>query len=107
MELQIEQIISELSKIDNDSENLISSSDIEKDNYAKSIEQDKKQFDEELQKKLQSELAEYRKKLEAENNRVIQQMRTNTEGELEKLEAIFMEKHSKIAESIFDILTRE
>lgn len=35
MELQIEQIISELSKIDNASESIITSANVEKDDYAK------------------------------------------------------------------------
>lgn len=107
MELQIEQIISELSNIDNDSENIISSANAEKDNYSKGIEHDKKVFDDGLQKELESQLAKYSKKLETENNRIIQQMRSNADAELKKLEDIFMARHTEIAKSIFDKLTKE
>lgn len=107
MELQIEQIISELSKIDNASESIISSANVEKDNYAKKLEQEKKVFDTGLQKELEGQLAAYRKNLETENSKVIKQMRSNTETELKKLEDSYTANHTCIAASIFDRLTKE
>lgn len=107
MELQIEQIISELSKIDNASESIISSANVEKDNYAKKLEQEKEVFDTGLQKELERQLAEYSKSLETENSKVIKQMRSNTEAELKKLEDSYMANHTHIAASIFNKLTKE
>lgn len=107
MELQIEQIISELSKIDKASESIISSANVEKDDYAKKLEQEKQVFDTGLQKELERQLAEYSKILEMENSKVIKQMRSNTEAELKKLEDSYKANHTHIAKSIFNILTKE
>lgn len=107
MELQVEQVISELSKIDNATENVINSSTEEKDEYMKKIQQEKEAFDSNLDHKLQEHLNEYRQKLTQDNAQVLSNQRAETEDIINNLEASFKKMHTSIAMNILTELTKE
>ncbi len=107
MEYQVEQVISELSKIDNASESIITSADVEKENYAKEMNQKTLDFDGKLEEDTKRHLEEFKVKLQADNDKILKQMRTNTEKDLQKLETAFNANHTEMAQHIFAELIKE
>lgn len=106
MEYQVEQVISELSKIDNASESIITSTDVEKTNYAKEIDEKTILFEKNLEEDMRTSLEEYRNKLGQDNDKVLKQMRTNTEKDLEKIDSAYNKNHAELAKEIFNKLIK-
>lgn len=106
MEYQVEQVISELSKIDNASESIITSTDVEKTNYAKEIDEKTILFEKNLEEDMRISLEEYRNKLGQDNDKILKQMRTNTEKDLEKIDSAYNKNHAELAKEIFNKLIK-
>lgn len=107
MEYQIEHVISELAKIDNAAESIITSADVDKSNYASEIDKKTIEFDKQLEDNVKKSLDEFKGKLQSDNDRVLKQMRANTEIDLKKLEEAYNLNHTKMAQSIFADLIKE
>lgn len=107
MELQVNQVIEELSKIDDATENLILSADEEKREYAAIIESRKKEFEEALITKMNLSIDAYKTRVKAENEKVLKQYRQETESLLNKQEASYEKNHTQWAKNIFHSLIQE
>lgn len=107
MELQVEQVISELSKIHSATEKVINSAVNEKDDYAKEIEQKTKAFDDDLEKKLQNNLDQYKVQLKQDNDKILAGQLEDTKKLLANLDESFEKQHTSIAKNIFTEITRE
>lgn len=107
MELQVNQVIEELSKIDDATENLILSADEEKREYAATIESRKKEFEEALITKMNLSIDAYKTRVKAENEKVLKQYRQETESLLNKQEASYEKNHTQWAKNIFQSLIQE
>ncbi len=105
--MEIKQVISELSKIDNAGQSIITSAKSENDDYSLQIAREKEAFDRQLKKDLDEHLKSYSQKLESENTKIIGQLRSDTERQLSHLETMFENKHTQMATEIFNNLTEE
>ena len=107
MEYQVEQVISELAKIDNASESIITSTDVDKMNYAKEVESKTNEFDKQLDDDVNKSLDEFKSNLQTNNDKILKQMRKNIESDLVKLEEAYNSNHTKMAQAIFNGLIKE
>lgn len=107
MELMVDQVIEELSKIDLATEKVLTMADMEKDNYSKEIDEKIKQYDKSLEVNMSKRLEEYRNKIESENNNILKQYRQDTLNLLDKLDESFKNNHTKWASEIFNNLIKE
>lgn len=107
MEYQVEQVISELSKIDNASESILTSADKEKEDYAEEMSEKTKSLDLELKADAQKYIENFKNRLQADNEKLLNQLRANTEKDLQKLDDAFNKNHTKMAEDIFTRLIKE
>lgn len=107
MEYQVEQVISELSKIDNASESILTSADKEKEDYANEISLKTKSLDLELKADAQKYIENFKDKLQTDNEKILSQLRANTEKDLQKLDDAFNKNHTKMAKDIFARLIKE
>ena len=94
MELQVNQVIEELSKIDSATEQIILSAENEKEDYSSAIESWKKEYEDSLINNMNQNIESYKLKIQSHNQRVLQQYRTETEALLSKLDAAYQENHS-------------
>lgn len=107
MELQVNQVIEELSKIDSATEQVILSAENEKEDYSAAIESWKKEYEDYLTDHMNQNIESYKLKIQSHNQRVLQQYRTETEALLSKLDAAYQENHSQWANEIFKKLISE
>ena len=107
MEYQVEQVISELSKIESASESILTSADKEKEDYAKEMSEKTESLDRELEENVKKHIEEFKVKLQADNDKILKQMRANTEKDLQKLDDAFKTNHTKMAGDIFAELIKE
>ncbi|MDE7156952.1 MAG: hypothetical protein K2O02_03210 [Lachnospiraceae bacterium] len=107
MELQVNQVIEELSKIDSATEQVILSAENEKEDYSAAIESWKKEYEDSLINNMNQNIESYKLKIQSHNQRVLQQYRTETEALLSKLDAAYQENHSEWANEIFKKLISE
>ncbi len=107
MELQVNQVIEELSKIDSATEQVILSAESEKEKYSAAIESWKKEYDDYLINNMNENIESYKLKIQSHNQRVLQQYRTETEALLSKLDSAYEENHSQWANEILKKLISE
>lgn len=107
MDIQIDQIISELSKIDIATSNILSETDSEKSKYEKLIKEKISEFDEKLEKNIKNELDMYENKLLAENTSAIKKIKSETENELAAIDEAYNKNHKKWADEIFNSIIKE
>ena len=107
MELQVNQVIEELSKIDSATEQVILSAEKEKEDYSAAIESWKKEYEDFLIKNMDENIESYKLKIQSHNQRILQQHRTETEALLSKLDAAYQKNHSQWANEIFKKLISE
>lgn len=105
--MEIEQVISELSKIDSAGQSILDSAKAENENYEQKIAHEKELFASNLKKDLEEYLDSYRQNLESENIKIIEQLRSDTEHEIHQLEDAFEKEHTAIAMEIFNSLIKE
>lgn len=107
MKLQVNQVITELSKIDDATEALILSADKEKQDYADAMESKKKEFEEALVTKMNLSMDSRKTRMKADNDKVLKKYRQETEAMLSKLDASYENKHTLWANSIFQTLIQD
>lgn len=107
MELQVKQVIEELSKIDSATERVILSAENEKEEYAAANESRKKEYEDSLMKKMNQKIESYKTTIQSDNQQILKQYRTETENMLSKLDAAYQQNHTNWAVEIFNRLIRE
>lgn len=106
MDIQIDQIISELSKIDAATTNIMSQTGSEKEKYEEFIKNKTTDFDKSLEDNIKSELASYESKLRAENESALAKIKSEAESELSRLDKSYQTHHDKWADEIFESIIK-
>lgn len=104
MELQVKQVIEELSKIDSAAEQIILSADNEKEQYTALNESHKKEFEDSLIEKMNQNTESYKTKIQIDNDNLLKQYRAETEAMLSKLDNAYEQNHNKWANQILQKL---
>ncbi len=107
MDNQIDQVIAELSKIDDAAARVLSNSEADKEAYATEIKQKIKDFDEKLDETTKKELAEFEAKLQADKDAELARSRVETMQTLSKMDEWFENNHTALANQIVNDLTKE
>lgn len=107
MDNQIDQVIAELSKIDEAAAKVISDSESDKEAYAEEINSKIKSFDEELEKTTKQELADFKARLQAENDAELARWREETMKVLSDMDSWFETNHTKLATQIVNDFIKE
>lgn len=104
---EMNQVITELSKIEAAAANIQRDTENEKKNYAKEMEQKIKDFDEQLEKETKEKLAELSKKLEEEKKKELSAMRAEILEKTAKMEEIYNSNCDKWVDNIVDSIVKE
>lgn len=101
MELQVNQVIEELSKIDSAAEALILSSDQDKAAYSGATDAKKAEYEDSLKTKMNLNIDAYRTRMQSEHNQILTNYRKETEETLRALDASYQKHHTDWAKKIF------
>lgn len=104
---KMDQVITELSKIEAAAAGIQNDMENEKLEYAKYIEKKTAEFDEQLERETTEKLAELSEKLEAEKKEELSAMRASILGITAKMEEIYNENHEKWVKDIVDGIIKE
>lgn len=104
MDTQIEQVITELSKIDAAAENILEQVEKEKEEYAHGMNQKTAGFDKSLEDDIHKELSSYEAKLLKENNVYLDKLQKDTDAKIKKLEEAYSKFHTTWAREILQSL---
>lgn len=107
MDIQLNQIISELSKIDAAVANIFAGADTEKKNYEVFIKEKTAEFDKSLEDDIEKELNLYEKKLREENENQLGKIKSAADTDMKKLDKAYSENHEKWADEIFKSITEK
>lgn len=107
MELQVNQVIEELSKIDSATQQIIVSANNEKDDYTKINENRKKEYEDSLIKKMEQNIESYKKSIQADYDRILKQNSDDNKSKLLRLDAAYKQNHTEMATKILKQLTSE
>ena len=104
---KMDQVITELSKIEAAAANIQSDMEKEKIEYAKLMEKKTAEFDENLEKETSEKLAELSERLEAEKKEELSAMRANILEQTAKMEEVYNAHHEKWVSDIVDSIIKE
>lgn len=107
MDTQIEQMITELSKIDSATENIFVQTEKEKEQYAADLKKKTEKFNKELEDDIQNQLSLYESELIKENNIFIEKLQKDTESSIKKMELSYNKHHTEWAKSIVNTLLKQ
>jgi|GEM_PF-2064687 len=107
MELKVNQIISELSKIDIASEAILEAANTEKNNYTVAADKESEAYDKSLADKLVQELDEYKASLDEVNNANLKVLEQTTDEKIKELNSYYDKNHSAIARKLFDSIVTD
>ena len=106
MYTQIEQVIAELSKIDNAAENILLQTEKEKEKYDEEIKQKTLKYDKELETVIKNKLSAYESKLKKETQTYMDKLQKDTDSSIKKLEDAYNKNHTKWAKDILNNLLK-
>ncbi|MBQ3932258.1 MAG: hypothetical protein II653_00695 [Lachnospiraceae bacterium] len=101
MDLQINQIITELAKIDSATNSIIASVDDEKKSYSDRKAKELAEYDKSLDIRMENELKDFKNAFSKESTERLEHMRMTTESEINSLSQAFEKNHTKLAQDIF------
>lgn len=101
MENQMDNIISQLSHIEDTAVRIMQSADAQKKELASKMEQKTKEFDEKLFSETEKKLNELKERLNKEKENELSALRSETQKSLEEFESKYQQNHSKWAVEIF------
>lgn len=107
MDNQIEQVIAELSKIDEAATKIISNSESEKEAYAGKIKKQMEQFDAQLNEKNQQELKEFESDLYDKHQAELAECLESTAKSIDDINLWYTKNHATLARQIVNDLTKE
>lgn len=107
MDTQIEQVIAELSKIDNAAENILLQTETEKEKYDREIEEKTRKYDEKIETDIQNKLSAYESKLEKESQIYMDKLQKDTDSSIKKLEDSYNKNHTKWSKDILNTLLEQ
>ena len=103
MELQVTQVIEELSKIDTATDKVLSCVDTAKEYLAADAAR-RKVFEESLAAHMQERIESFKQSIQTEQEQFIKDYRAKTSDDLAKLDESFEKKHVTLANDIFNQL---
>lgn len=103
----INEIISNLTKIDNASSMIMESTRKEKEAYASVIKQKTKEFDDELSSSIDKKVQQLKKSLTIENQKLIEDYKIESENSLKSLDSLYAANKDQWIESIFNNIVKE
>ncbi len=106
-EMKIDQVISNLSKIEASAAKVINDAEEEKASYTKYIESEIKKFDAEFEEKTSKQLEELTNNLEETQKKELTDMRAEIVAYVNKMEEDFNDNHEKYAKAIFERIIKE
>ena len=101
MENQMNNIISQLSHIEDTAVRIMQSADAQKKKLASEMEHKTKEFDEALSLETNKKLNDLKEQLNQEKEKELSTLRSQTQAALEQFESKYQQNHSKWAEEIF------
>ena len=105
MEHSVDEVINEISKIEQAATNIQEDSENEKEKYAKYIEDKIKEFDERVNKETEENLAKLREKLEEEKRSELSAMRSEIVARTEAMDELYNANHKKwVDEIVYEII---
>lgn len=107
MELQVTQVIEELSKIDTATDKVLSGVDTAKKEYLAADAARRKVFEESLAAHMQERIESFKQSIQTEQEQFIKDYRAKTSDDLAKLDESFEKKHVTLANDIFNQLIAE
>ncbi|MGN0383747.1 MAG: hypothetical protein ACI4DS_05700 [Eubacterium sp.] len=107
MEKEMNEVITQLSKIEAASAKIMEATKIEEENYAAYIEQQKKEFDDALNKETDLKVEALRADLEMRNTKELSDFKTAAENHLKSLDNKYEKNHTKWAQNILQDLIKE
>ena len=107
MSQDINSIIDQLAEIDSASAKIMRKTQDEKAKYAEYISRQKQDFDLNLAEQVDAEIAQYEKSLEKESAEEIEKYKKDCANDIERLDSLYKEKSSFLAEEIFKKIIEE
>lgn len=106
-EMKIDQVISNLSKIEASAAKVRNDAEEEKAAYTKYIEAEIEKFDAEFEAKTNKQLEELTNNLETTQKKELQDMRAQIVAYVDKMDEDFANNHEKMAKDIFEKIIKE
>lgn len=103
----INSIISDLTKIDRASSQIMESTRKEKEAYASMIKKKTKEFDEQLSSSIDKQVNQLKESLLVENEHTIDDFKKETEASLKTLDSMYTANKDLWIESIFNHIVKE
>lgn len=107
MELQVTQVIEELSKIDTATDKVLSGVDTAKKEYLAADAARRKVFEESLAAHMRERIESFKQSIQTEQEQFIKDYRAKTSDDLAKLDESFEKKYVTLANDIFNQLIAE
>lgn len=104
MDIQIEQVIAELSKIDNAAEDILLQTEKEKEKYDEEIQKKTLQYDESVEAGINEKLSAYEAMLKKDSQSYMDKLQKDTDSNIKKLEEAYNRHHTKWANDILKAL---
>lgn len=104
MDSQMDQIISQLSHIENTAVRIVETADAQKKELADEMALKKKTFDEELAAETQERLQAMQERLNSEKEKELSELKSATEKALRELDEKYAASHKKWADEIMKAL---
>lgn len=107
MEHSVDEVINEISKIEQTASNIQEESEREKERYSKYIEDKIKKYDERINKETEENLAQLREKLEEDKRSELSAMRSEIVARTEAMDELYNVNHKEWVDKIVQEIIKE